>query len=831
MRLLSTLLLLIIPAAAFAQVDSAFLRGNWLKTDGSNAMGFGVFEKAACFNNATWKINSIDGEKITLSNDSKNIEVAFKKKDANTIEVRSGKEHIVLKKQRTFSAKYKPTKEKLQEPYVHPAEATISGVIYSTALKTTSLENRYVTVSYVNELTAIEELAFGDIDDEGRFTLKLQLYRPQLCEIQFNNDRIGHFFAQPGTSMVLAINTAVQINRENPDYDMIGQRISFMGDDATFNSLYQHFQYYSATKQFPDLKFSAKVHAGKSIGEKKAMIYEWHKIKEEQLMSEMGYVYPKKSTEARFTDYIRDEIRYTVAESLVSSFRDDWTEPNSSKLKLDSTDFVRIRSLYLADIATTDMNHASFHKFVRQYVSNRITLKTGGRMSYSINPQKMKDRVEKEYAPLLPATFVKSYRMIMDEIGTLNFQMDEKQLMDRYFNGSKEQMDYFEVMFKHIRSEMGREVTDTIEYETNLQLFPDPIIRYVANLKVLDDTGSEYKTPSIYRLELYKRYSRGGVGPWRMIDSLRRENALFTGLAGIGAKLNNRSIDDVMDETQWQQLLSKYKGRTIVFWMFSGRYTAPSAYSSLHELKKMKKYFEGKNVVFIKIILERSAEAQQHIMNYIQAFARNEEFHDVYRVLSNVSLNGLRNEAIGNQVLIYGGNGLVHHPEYFEFKYNDPRRTPLSLVTELERVLGGNGRYFEKYANQIFGMPFSRADYGEVFRWTRVYQSGRYQTYQYKEPKELDYRRPDSVFHQLIFRKKDSVIEQTLNLKKQRRPSARKDIYSGYEYKKQHVPVGTFAYTYDPEKFILTLMEKSAVRKKYRVVLITNQVMLLELLD
>jgi hypothetical protein len=237
--------------------------------------------------------------------------------------------------------------------------------------------------------------------------------------------------------------------------------------------------------------------------------------------------------------------------------------------------------------------------------------------------------------------------------------------------------------------------------------------------------------------------------------------------------------------------------------------------------------------MFLKIILERRADAYEHIMGYIQAFAKNDELNDVYRLSSNVSLNGLGSVLVNNRTIIYGDRGFVHHPRYYLFRYDDPNRGILSLVNELDQVLAGKGIYYEPYATQIFAHPIVRNGYGlSNDNWTLAYQSGPYYTYQRKEPADPDYRRGgDSIFHQMSFGKKDSVTEESLQLKRHKRRSAGKDIFTGYEYRKERTRLGSYYYSYDTEKFVLTIMDGSAVRKKYRVALISNEVMLLELLD
>lgn len=227
------------------------LRGNWLKTDGSNRWSHSFYYNHAIVDKAIWKYQSVREKGkwfiITLENKGSEKIIYAKANNNNTVSFGPSKKRLtVCSPTKTNNPNYKPADDL---PYQEENLFTIDSAVYSGIIRGYDKEKGQKTgMVYVNNLfTGNQESHLIKINDDGSFSVKFPLYHPLQVYARFPESSFT-VYVEPGKETWQLINS----DREDEGF--------FAGDCAQLNtdlsSLYSlkqgNKQYYYLIKNVQD---------------------------------------------------------------------------------------------------------------------------------------------------------------------------------------------------------------------------------------------------------------------------------------------------------------------------------------------------------------------------------------------------------------------------------------------------------------------------------------------------------------------------------------------------------------------------------------------------
>ena len=820
------------------------LTGNWLTTEGNNQFVLGVYKQVICYDNETWKIvaseKNNNGWKLDLTAPGKKIQLEIYPKDEHSITISGNNRQLELKNTRTYNYKNKSPEQTLLQPFSGNEQATVKGYIHLPPSFNAKQGEDYIQVSYRNELTGQQEYFFSDIDSSGSFKISFPVYRSRMCNLYWNGSTITDFFIQPGHTLLVAFNKAINIKNENPDYDKLAQRVCMMGTDGDFNNQYLHYLQYCNSAGFPQFNFPVQIIKGKTVQEKKEIQFAYYDKLYKDAFTVIDHLYAPGKAGRQFIEYIKEEIRYKCAAALMANLHDEYGEKTYREYKVDSNDLARIHKLFLEEKSAYSLSQDAFYELAGKLADKIIEVKTGNRFSYTISQEKIDQRVEKDYGPLLSNDFLDKYRQIRKDWHLLSGMKDEE-IFEQYFNGSREEATNFRYLVNAIGNEFYKEARDSANYTLYRRHIPNPRLRFAANVYQLtyeSNRTSDISVPSVYRIKLFNEHSRLQQTPWQLVDSINMANTIGHAMAGISVRINQSLVKEVNNEKDWQIVLKELRGKVVVVWLFSHYYQDEFAYRSLYEFKKIKEKYRDKNVVFIKGIVQRErSDRVKQLMNYLGLMGKYDELNDLYYIDRSISLGGLMRESIGRNCMIYNEQGFAHHPEYYLNKRSERQKEEYTLEWQLNKVLAGNGGYYEAITSELIKSGSARHHaYIESVNsatWTLMTANGNYYTYTAREPDKPIYgKETDTVFKQVTFFQDSLFVEHSMIL--HRRVSRKRESFlQDINYEKEFKPGnGLYQFRIDnKERTIILKAEKGELVKKYKVLTISPDVMVLELIE
>ena len=798
-----TLLLWLYAAMALAQQTTmpAALSGNWLKTDGSNQFVIGLYNGVACYQNNVSLITALSGSnnhwQITLA--GKRLSLSLQ--DAHTLILTENGQPQTLKHTRTYSYEYRPIQQPLKQPLFRVGTATVKGYLQLPAVHKNQLKYSYVMVSYENVLTGETEYFPADLDKTGRFTLSFPVYKLQRCTLLYDRDAIATFLVQPGGSLLLAVNPDIKVTGPNPDYDQVAQHVAMMGDDADLNNQYQHFLTYRSTLN--DTAYTQNITA-------------------------LSQVYSPSRAPQVLIDYIKEDVLYDYAYKRLSDIR-----------YADSAIAQQLYQRYLVPVSPYALLHDNFYQMAGYYADR---LREGSRsngMRYSFSTDKMAQRINDDYGRFLSPEFMQPYKAIQKD-GALLRNMKDEEIIKTYFNGDKDAAIAFRYLTRKIQDEFFKEQRDSVAYARNTAILKDPAAFFAANLYQLlhsSYSDDDLRIPSTYRLNIFKDAAAADNMPWWLVDSLNRQEAIKTASAGLAVKLDSTRIREVNNEADWQAVLKSYRGKVVVISMYNHNFRKENATLGLYNLEKLQALYKGKNVVFLKCIIQRQrSDKMKQLFGYLQLMDSRQQLQNVLYINRKISAMALMEEDIEGNMAIYGVAGEAHHPAIFAKKHSYKEQDDITLATELNAVLAGKGHYYESDATAYFIKDKKNEDYVPRYRnemlktWTRRDSAGAYEVYTPKEPEAPDYETGDSVYRQVIFMADSFFVSARLILHRQpvEKNSSNRLFYSG-NYQKESKWEDGYRYEFNkPAKLLQLYNKQKKLQRQYRVVMINSGMMVLE---
>lgn len=218
---------IVIDTVKYGSILPKALKGNWLKTDGSNLWEYGFYNNKAIINKQVWSYKSIKSKKrkfeITLEN-AKTTKVIYAKLNKDET-VNFGNSKNKLSK---YSLKRTENKNFILEndtPYTENTLFKIDSATYSGVLRNFSHRNKQKTgtISVDNIFTGNQESYLININDDGSFSVEFPLVYPQEIFVKLP-DYYGAVFVEPGKETWQLINSSSR------------KDVFFAGDLAELNS-------------------------------------------------------------------------------------------------------------------------------------------------------------------------------------------------------------------------------------------------------------------------------------------------------------------------------------------------------------------------------------------------------------------------------------------------------------------------------------------------------------------------------------------------------------------------------------------------------------------
>jgi thiol-disulfide isomerase/thioredoxin len=218
---------LVIDEAKYGSILPKTLKGNWLKTDGSNSWVYGFYNDRAIVNKQIWTYKAVKNKKtkfeITLENEHETKVIYAKLNTDNTVDFGvTKKQFTTCSLKRTENKNFKLEDD---EPYEASNIFKMDSTTYSGVLRNFSHRNKQKTgtISVNNIFTGNQDSYLVNIKSDGRFSVKFPLYYPQEIYVRLPG-YYGGVFVEPGKETWQLINSGKRND------------VFFAGDLAVLNS-------------------------------------------------------------------------------------------------------------------------------------------------------------------------------------------------------------------------------------------------------------------------------------------------------------------------------------------------------------------------------------------------------------------------------------------------------------------------------------------------------------------------------------------------------------------------------------------------------------------
>jgi len=215
------------------------IKGNWLRTNGSNEWALGIYDKVAIYKNDIWQYKSVTKQgkttKIVLKNDNKTISLALLPAGSNKLMIAEGTQPMrAYSKTKTYNTTYKAKGEPAFSnlPYGYK-QTIIRGFLdgYSPKLgfKTQMLYLK-------NDLTREDAPAMVFINADGTFESRFDLPYPNVIYAYFGNGSVFEMYLEPGDKPIVYLSLKDKRGNTNAESASIEKSTCFMGSHAMESS-------------------------------------------------------------------------------------------------------------------------------------------------------------------------------------------------------------------------------------------------------------------------------------------------------------------------------------------------------------------------------------------------------------------------------------------------------------------------------------------------------------------------------------------------------------------------------------------------------------------
>ena len=814
------LLCMLFLTVANAAPIPASLYGHWLKTDGSNRFVIGLYPNAACYENQTWRIRSakeLQGRwQIQLEQGGKTARVTLQAKDSNTLLLGEGSQQV-LRKTNTFNSSYRPAQPAFSSQLFTAGSAQLRGIVQWNGKR--RKDEFYIQLYYYDMYTGRTEYLFADPDSLGRYSIHIPLRMPVICHLSVGpNPPAASFLVQPGDTLLLAFNATISTDDTNQDDKRLLQRVCLMGAEAAFNNQYQHY-----TRQVTRWSFKMPGEAyNNRTGGLQNLQFDRCSTLYDKILKDIDSTYPAYAAEQRFIDFIKAETRYNCVKEMIEL--------------TDSSYLQKTYDKYLSQETPLSFIHDSYCRLAGTFAYRMLTCRFNNYYTYPVNYEKLAERLQKDYRSSFPANYPNQFNDLNRDWDNITAREDTL-LIQKNFKGNLEEYLTFRLLLKKLIMEVQKESIDSLAYPFYERTIPNASFRFALNLQQLqsDAANTGYMpAPSLFRTTLFKQYSQLAGMPYERVININTANEEAYGKVNLELTLNTQVIRPLDREDQWQKLLQANRGKTVVVWTFSTSFYRDMAAHALYEMKKLQENYRGKNVVFLKFIENhKRSDRVKQLIQYLDLFNAQGQLNNVFYIDGLMSVRTMGREDINNCCAIYDTSGLVHHPLYHSLPIDQRNRSTFTLANELDSILTGKGRYYEKRGDYYLlasERPMNMSDYTKDKTWRLFDSCSHFYIYGTLIPDKPSLK--DSVFH-LISLKNDFTWMES-NLVFHRLPQAKKfdGSYDARDYSKENIRSNTpHTYRYEPRKRILQLFDDNKkLFRTYSVVFLSYDCLVLKLM-
>lgn len=333
---------IIINEEKFGSVLPKSLKGNWLKTDGSNLWAYGFYNKRAVLNKEFWNYKSVDQKRksyvITLEKDGEEKIVYAKSNKDNTVSFGLDKKQLLkCSLSRTEVQSFKPTNDLA---YKESEIFKIDSTTYSGVIKNYDVRSGQKTgmVHVNNVFTGNQDSYLVKIKEDGSFSVKFPLYYPQEVYVRFPGYN-GSVFVEQGKETWQFINSS-----DRRDVFFAGDCAQVNTGLASLKSFTYDRSYYNLQKNIKDI----------SLQDYKEKCFEIHENQVAKFDSILNARYVSEKTR----QIIDLKLDYGLYERVLSY---DMYNREKNKPEIDSTYISFLTpEIYSNKLAVISGNYSSF---------------------------------------------------------------------------------------------------------------------------------------------------------------------------------------------------------------------------------------------------------------------------------------------------------------------------------------------------------------------------------------------------------------------------------------------------------------------------------------
>lgn len=579
--------------------------GNWYEPE-SNAWVFGFFDKFAIYDGKFWDYKTLNVQKnkgtATLQNGNELLQLSFQKKKDSTMQVSINQQKAVgyhLAGRTLPPYKTSDTTSFTDTHYARIDTAYITGYVRNRT------PNKPFEVSIHDPITYEEVSYYGNVDDGGRFEMKVPLYNSSMALVDWRTDMRTINVLEPNEHYVLF-------------YDASTKQTLYMGKNVRCQNELSMVDILGIpdTQQQSGPK-AVDVLRVKQSGPKQIEFLRLHKqsfTKKKDYINGILNNMPSPSYKSRY--FLDNYVRYEIAFELMQN-----------RFYIDRSNKGQFPDEYMGFVTDTLLSNPvhpmtlnrDFFNFIRDYMGY-YNEQLGGFSVYSVDALlalnhsgKLKlDASDKETAVSLQTIMglvTKGDTVQANKVAE-NASLTQKQVdrVNEIINQNKSQISTeTSKMFSDMRLKRTVEVVQTKIQDKNIRDY------YVAN--ALFSTLNDSRTPiDAGLLDSVLAF----VKSLAFREKVLQAQTFYTELTGRSLK-HEESLKNTEHlvyaksaDSLWVELIRPYKGK-IIYVDFWGTWCGPCK-KEMEYVADLKKQFVGKDVVFMYLANNSPEESWKNVI-------------------------------------------------------------------------------------------------------------------------------------------------------------------------------------------------------------------------
>jgi len=565
------------------------LFGNWFEPD-NNKWTFGFFEKFAIYDGKFWEYKTLNITKnkgtATLKNGIDTLQLTFKNIKDSTLQVLINKQKVVT---------YHLAGRTL--PHFHTTDTTSfvdnHFARIDTAYITGYLRNRTTNKPYeitLHDVITDDEVSYyGNVDDAGRFEIKVPLYNSSVAFMDWGQK--------------------TQISALEPNehyflfYDEKTKQTLYMGNNIRFQNEMATLDIFGIPNEQPEQDMNPI----KFLDFQKKLF-----DKKKNYINSIFNQMPAPSE--KFRCFLNNSIKFDIACNLMQyRFKLDWK--NNEKLPDEYLDFVK-KNMLTNPVNLIPLNRSLFY-FITDYVGYYDGQKGGSfvKSDDALLSLVNTNKLNLDKSDIVLVELISNYNSLIYKSDSLEAKKLAKQITTKESERFNELFKQYEEQIQMETSTMLSNMELKREIETLTAEIEDKNIRdyYLASVlygqlnfdrkpietKLLDSMILKVKSP-VFREKV--------LGAQKFYTELSGQSLDFSE----SLKNTDHLIEAKDADSLWQKLILPYKGK-IIYVDFWGTWCGPCK-KEMEYVAELKKHFIGKDIVFMYLANNSPEESWKNIL-------------------------------------------------------------------------------------------------------------------------------------------------------------------------------------------------------------------------